>query len=110
MASSGVPPPIPGRRPPPSGPPPIPSRVDLGEAPVQAVSAIKEQSMEELPKKGSPKLKYDEISFLFVLHSITFYIHVLISPYSNKLLLFNNCNNCISLPAMPLRMINLVYC
>ncbi|KAL9972092.1 hypothetical protein ACROYT_G018333 [Oculina patagonica] len=58
MASNGVPPPIPGRRPPPSGPPPpIPSRVDLGEATVQAVSSTKEQSKDELPNKGSPKLK-----------------------------------------------------
>lgn len=70
MASNGVPPPRPGRRPLLSGPPPpIPSRVDLGEAPVQAVNSIKEQRKDELPNKESPKLKYEEISLLFVIHS-----------------------------------------
>lgn len=71
MPSSGGLPLISGRRPPPSGPPPIPSRVDLGEAPVDAVSAIKKQSRDDLPNKGSPKLKYEGI-FLFVLNWILF--------------------------------------
>ena len=61
MPSSGGPPPISGRRPPPAGPPPIPSRVDLGEAPVDAASSTKKQSRDDLPNKGSPKLKYEGI-------------------------------------------------
>ena len=51
--------PLSGRRPPSSGPPPIPSRVDLGEAPVDAASSIKKSSRDDFPSKGSPKLKYE---------------------------------------------------
>ena len=73
MPSSGGQPPVSGRRPPSSGPPPIPSRVDLGEAPADAASSIKNQSRDDLPSKGSPKLKYEGV--VFVLYNF-FLIHV----------------------------------
>lgn len=61
MPSSGGQPPVSVRRPPSSGPPPIPSRVDLGEAPVDAASSIKKPGRDDLPSKGSPKLRYEGV-------------------------------------------------
>ena len=64
--SNGVPP-KPGRKPPPSVPPPPPPRVDLGETPGEVVSSIKEQSNDDVGKKGSPKLKYEYIFWIYQL-------------------------------------------
>ena len=72
MPSSGGQPPVSGRRPPSSGPPPIPSRIDLGEAPVNAASSIKKQSRDDLPSKGSPKLKYEGVIICFKLNFFSY--------------------------------------
>ena len=66
---NGAPPSRPGRKPPPSFPPPPPPRVDLGEAPAEVVSSIKQESNHDLARKGSPKLMYEPIMCFISVHA-----------------------------------------
>ena len=101
MASSKAYPPMPAKKP---GPPPIPSRLDLGEAPVDSVSPNK--GLEKMtyqpkdPRKLSEKKSITIIIIIitkyyyyyyyyykfFTLVIIVYYIFVLKSP-SNQLVL-----------------------
>ena len=69
MPSSGGQPPVPGRRPSSSGPPPIQSRVDLGEAPVDAASSNKKQSIDDF---GYLKVKYEGVIICFKLNFFSY--------------------------------------
>ena len=109
MASSKTHPPMPAKKP---GPPPIPSRLDLGEAPVDSVSPNKGPGKDDLSTKGSPKIKWEKSTtiiiiiitkyysyyyyyykfFTFVI--IVYYISVLKSPVTNWYFLL--CCLCLS--------------
>ena len=72
MASSKAHPPMPAKKP---GPPPIPSRLDLGEAPVDSVSPNKGLGKDDLSTKGSPKIKWEKSTTIIVIIITKYYSH-----------------------------------
>ena len=72
MASSNAHPPMPAKKP---GPPPIPSRLDLGEAPVDSVSPNKGLGKDDLSTKGSPKIKWEKCTTIIIIIITKYYYH-----------------------------------